>query len=72
MSRYTFATNEKHEALQAIRGTDYLLALFKLHEFIRGKIKWNDMLYKGIVYEEVEEEFYSILERYGISLDELI
>ena len=66
MSRYTLTTTNKREFQQALKATDYLLALWDMDQWLRGQIK-----YEGKEYDEVREELHNILERHGIDLDDL-
>ena len=73
MARYTISTNNKAEALQAMKATDYLLALWDVDQWLRGQVKYAyDMPEdEREAYQKAREELWAILERYGINLDEL-
>ena len=71
MARYSVSTNNQNEALQIMKAPDYLWALAEIDNWLRRKTKWNDMLLTGKIYAEAREEFYDILQRFNISLDEL-
>ena len=65
--RYTISTSDKMEALQAMKATNYLLALFEMDSWLRSEIKYG---YKE-EYQPVRDELFSILESNGINLNEL-
>ena len=71
MAKYTISTNNKAEALQAMRATNYLLALWEINNWLKRKTKWNDMLLTGMIYADAREEYFDILQRHNINLDEL-
>jgi len=73
MARYTISTSDKSEALQAMKATNYLLALWDLDQWLRGQVKYGYDLTPDTqdAYEKAREELWAILERYGINLDEL-
>ena len=67
MARYIISTSNKNEALQAMKASDYLLALWKMDSWLRSEIKYGGKE----EYQSVREELFNILESNGISLDEL-
>ena len=73
MARYTISTSDKAEALQAMKATNYLLALWDVDQWLRGQVKYAyDMpADEREAYQKAREELWAILERYGINLDEL-
>ena len=40
MARYTISTSDKSEALQAMKATNYLLALWDVDQWLRGQVKY--------------------------------
>ena len=73
MARYSISTSDKAEALQAMKATNYLLALWDVDQWLRGQVKYGYDLTPDTqdAYEKAREELHDILAGYGISLDEL-
>ena len=73
MARYTISTSDKTEALQAMKATNYLLALWDLDQYLRGQVKYAyDMPEdEREAYQKARDELHDILAGYGINLDEL-
>ena len=67
MARYTVSTSDKNEALQIMKATTYLIALWDMDQWLRSEIKYSNKN----EYQPVRDELYNILENNGISLDEL-
>ena len=67
MARYTVSTSDKNEALQIMKATSYLIALWDLDQWLRSEIKYSNKN----EYQPVRDELYNILQNNGISLDEL-
>ena len=67
MARYTVSTSDRNEALQIMKATTYLIALWDLDQWLRSEIKYSNKN----EYQPVRDELYNILENNGISLDEL-
>ena len=67
MARYTVSTSDKNEALQIMKATSYLIALWDLDQWLRSEIKYSGKE----EYQPVRDELYNILQNNGISLDEL-
>ena len=67
MARYTVSTSDKNEALQIMKATTYLIALWDMDSWLRSEIKYSGKE----EYQPVRDELYNILENNGISLDEL-
>ena len=73
MARYTISTSDKTEALQAMKATNYLLALWDLDQYLRGQVKYAYDIPKDEreAYQKARDELHDILAGYGINLDEL-
>ena len=73
MARYQLTTTDKREFQQALKATDYLLALWEMDSWLRGQVKYGYDLTPDTqdAYEKAREELHDILAGYGISLDEL-
>lgn len=69
MARYRIETSDRQDHLLAVKAEDFYFALWDMANFLRNKVKWNDMLFTGKVYEELEEEFYDILRDRNINFD---
>ena len=67
MARYTVSTSDRNEALQIMKATSYLIALWDLDQWLRSEIKYSGKE----EYQPVRDELYNILQSNGISLDEL-
>ena len=67
MARYTVSTSDKNEALQIMKATTYLIALWDMDQWLRSEIKYSNKN----EYQPVRDELYNILQNNGISLDEL-
>ena len=67
MARYTISTSNQNEALQLMKATTYLIALWDLDSWLRSEIKYSGKE----EYQPVRDELYNILQNHGISLDEL-
>lgn len=67
MARYTVSTSNQNEALQIMKATKYLIALWDLDQWLRSEIKYQ----AKEEYQPVRDELYNILQNNGISLDEL-
>ena len=67
MARYTVSTSDRNEALQIMKATTYLIALWDMDSWLRSEIKYSGKE----EYQPVRDELYNILENNGISLDEL-
>ena len=67
MARYTVSTSDRNEALQIMKATTYLIALWDMDQWLRSEIKYSNKN----EYQPVRDELYNILENNGISLDEL-
>ena len=67
MARYTISTSNQNEALQLMKATTYLIALWDLDSWLRSEIKYSGKE----EYQPVRDELYNILGNNGISLDEL-
>ena len=67
MARYTVSTSDRNEALQIMKATTYLIALWDLDQWLRSEIKYSNKN----EYQPVRDELYNILQNNGISLDEL-
>ena len=67
MARYTVSTSDRNEALQIMKATSYLIALWDLDQWLRSEIKYSGKE----EYQPVRDELYNILQNNGISLDEL-
>ena len=67
MARYTVSTSDKNEALQIMKATTYIIALWDLDQWLRSEIKYSGKE----EYQPVRDELYNILQNNGISLDEL-
>ena len=67
MARYTIATSDKNEALQIMKATNYLIALWEIDSWLRSEIKYGGKE----EYQPVRDELFNILESNNISLDEL-
>ena len=67
MARYTISTSNQNEALQLMKATTYLIALWDLDSWLRSEIKYSGKE----EYQPVRDELYNILQNNGISLDEL-
>ena len=66
MARYTVSTSDKNEALQIMKATTYIIALWDLDQWLRSEIKYSGKE----EYQPVRDELYNILQNNGISLDE--
>ena len=66
MARYTVSTSDRNEALQIMKATTYLIALWDLDSWLRSEIKYSGKE----EYQPVRDELYNILQNNGISLDE--
>ena len=66
MARYTVSTSDKNEALQIMKATTYLIALWDMDSWLRSEIKYSGKE----EYQPVRDELYNILQNNGISLDE--
>ena len=67
MARYTVSTTNQNEALQIMKATKYLMALWDIDQWLRSEIKYSNKN----EYQPVRDELYNILGNNGISLDEL-
>ena len=67
MARYTVSTSDRNEALQIMKATSYLIALWDMDQWLRSEIKYSNKN----EYQSVRDELYNILQNNGISLDEL-
>ena len=67
MARYTVSTSDRNEALQIMKATTYLIALWDMDQWLRSEIKYSGKE----EYQPVRDELFNILESNGISLDEL-
>ena len=67
MARYTVSTSDKNEALQIMKATTYLIALWDMDQWLRSEIKYSGKE----EYQTVRDQLYNILENNGISQDEL-
>ena len=67
MARYTVSTSDRNEALQIMKATTYLIALWDMDQWLRSEIKYSNKN----EYQPVRDELYNILGNNGISLDEL-
>ena len=67
MARYQLNTTDKREFQQALKATDYLLALWEMDSWLRSEIKYGGKE----EYQPVRDELFNILESNNISLDEL-
>ena len=67
MARYTVSTSDRNEALQIMKATTYLIALWDMDSWLRSEIKYSGKE----EYQPVRDELYNILQNNGISLDEL-
>ena len=67
MARYTVSTSDRNEALQIMKATSYLIALWDMDQWLRSEIKYSNKN----EYQPVRDELYNILQNNGISLDEL-
>ena len=66
MARYTVSTSDRNEALQIMKATTYLIALWDMDQWLRSEIKYSGKE----EYQPVRDELYNILQNNGISLDE--
>ena len=73
MARYTISTSDKAEALQAMKATNYLLALWDLDQYLRGQVKYAYDIPEDEreAYQKARDELHDILASHNINLDEL-
>ena len=72
-----FDLNEPDDAeahKRAIKALDIMLALWDIEKYLRAQTKYNENLTQEAcdALEEARKEFYSILNKYSISFDELL
>ena len=74
MARYIYQTNDKKEFEYAFKGIDYLLSLWDMDQWLRKEIKYN---YEKLSEEQrdvldvARKELWDIMERHGVSLEDL-
>ncbi len=74
MARYTISTSDKDDFLCMAHGDDFLLTLWDMDQWLRGKIKYN---YDEFTSEQVEalqkarEQLWELLDERNLSLDML-
>jgi hypothetical protein len=65
--------DDKMEHMRCVKATDMALMLSSIKQKIRSKLKYNEDLSEDELHqwEVMQDEFYSIADRYYINLDEL-
>jgi hypothetical protein len=74
MARYRIETNDKHEHLMALHGTDFMLALWDLDQWLRSQIKYNpDQLggHELNALDAAREQLRECMAKYNVSLEML-
>jgi len=66
--------DDKQAHMRAIKSLDMMLALWDIDQYLRKQVKYNESLTdeQHNVLDEAREEFYSIINKHGISFDELL
>lgn len=64
-----FGPDEELQARQAIAGTDALLALLEMREWLRDQVKYQDA---GEEMEKVRAYFLTMLDERGLDLEALL
>ena len=67
---YKIETTDRTEFEQAFRGVDCLLVLWRIDEWLRNKIKYEDIPEnEREVYEITRDELRDIMRELGVSFD---
>jgi hypothetical protein len=70
--KLTIETTDEFEIRRIIQSFNMALAMWKFAQYLRDKLKhgdFSDEIYK--VYEDVQKEFFEILDNEDINLDSL-
>ena len=71
--KVTFETTDKLEVRRIIQSFDMALAMRKFAQYLRQELKHGNLteeIYK--VYEDIQKEFFEILDNEDVNLDSLL
>lgn len=61
------------EHLRAVKALDIALCLNEVKEYLRRKIKYDDLSEHDYeLYSKIQEELFGIMEEYNVNLNELL
>jgi hypothetical protein len=72
MARYKIETNDRHEHMLALHGTDLIAALWDLDQWLRSQLKYNPDGLNGDkldILEIAREQLHDLMNHHGIDFD---
>lgn len=66
--------DDRQGHLRAVKALDIMLALWDVDQYLRSQTKYNEDLTQEAydALDRAREEFYQILNKHGVSMDELL